>query len=66
MEIPTAINSGDIVVVDSQEKTVTKNGAGIDYTGIFPQFEPGNNAFSVSVTGVFSVDTTIVSPKTYL
>lgn len=36
----------DILIIDSENKTVTKNGVDIDYTGSFPVFPPGSNPFT--------------------
>lgn len=40
--------TGDVLVVDSITRTVTVNGTVVDYTGAFPEFQPGNQAFSYS------------------
>lgn len=62
----SAITTGDIIIIDSNKKSVTKNSVWVDYSGVFPTFSPGGNPISVTVTGTFALDTTITAPKTYL
>jgi len=61
-----SITSGDTLIIDSDTKTVTINGTAVDYSGIFPEFAPGANSISVTITGTCTVDTTIICAKTYL
>lgn len=60
------ITSWDLLIIDSEEKTATINGLVVDYSGIFPTFTPGANSISVTFVWTCTVDTTIVSAKTYL
>jgi hypothetical protein len=66
LTISSALTTGDILIVDSKKEKVTKNGVEIDSTGIFPEFSPGSTAISFSGVGTFSLDTSIVAPKTFL
>jgi hypothetical protein len=40
--------AGDVVAIDCDLKTVTKNGVAIDFIGAFPEFAPGAQTFSYS------------------
>ena len=44
-------NNGDIVVFDQENMKVTLNGTEVAYTGLFPQFYVGANAFLIELTG---------------
>lgn len=66
LTIPTTLVSGDILIVSSQDKTVTENGVEIDYTGFFPIFPPGSNPFTVTLVGTTFLDLTIIQNKNYL
>jgi len=50
LAITEAITTGDVLIVNAKEKTVTLNGTEIDYSGVFPLFEVGSNPFSVTIT----------------
>lgn len=41
-------NPGDVVVIDTYNKTVTVNGQAVVWTGAFPIFPPGAGGFNVS------------------
>ena len=43
--------NNDVVKIDCENYTVTINDVASDYTGIFPQFNPGGNDLRVSVGG---------------
>lgn len=43
--------NGDQIVIDGENRRVTKNGSEIDYTGVLPKIKAGSNAFQISLTG---------------
>jgi phage-related protein len=58
---------GDIITIDSEEKSVTINGVEVDYDGVFPELSIGTNEFTIDVTGSAVLHTsTIKYRKTYL
>ena len=66
LTLSTSFSTGDILIVDSGKKSITKNGTEIDYTGQFPIFKPGSCPFTVTFTGTVAVDLTVIVPKNYL
>jgi phage-related protein len=60
------ISPGDVVRFDSENFTVTKNGVEVDYSGAFPELDPGMNVISWTVTGTsFSAYSTLKSKMAY-
>lgn len=58
---------GDVIVIDSENKSVQINGVEVDYDGIFPELDIGTNEFTIDVTGTAVEHTsTIKYRKTYL
>ena len=66
MTISQSFTSGDVLIIDAQNKNITKNGVEIDYTWQFPQFSPGSCPFNVAITWTSLMDMTIILPKNYL
>lgn len=66
LTVSTSLVNSDILVIDCEQKIVTKNSVEIDYTGAFPIFSPGTNNFTITITWTVLVDTTISLPKNYL
>lgn len=54
IEINTAISANDIVRIDWENKVVTLNGNSIEYTGVIPQLELGNNPYTITVNGTYN------------
>lgn len=51
VELHSTIVTGDVVVFNIEEKTVTLNGVLKDYVGQFPEFSPGTNAYNITTNG---------------
>lgn len=49
--ITRAWANGDTLEVNGEEKTVKVNGTAVDYTGVIPKANAGDNAFQVTATG---------------
>jgi phage-related protein len=62
-----SVSAGNLFIIDSENKTVTKNGTANDFTGAFPGLEVGSNVFVLTVTGTsFTASATIKHRTTYL
>lgn len=46
-----AIAASDVLIFDTENKKVTKNGAEVDFVGMFPSFAVGNNNWQVDTNG---------------
>lgn len=68
MSVTTAISTGDVIIFDTETKTVTKNGVEIDYSGVFPIFSLGTNSYTIALAGGGSAnwDLTLKYLTTYL
>lgn len=66
ISVTNTFASGDILIVNSDTKSVTKNGVEIDYSGIFPIFSPGLCSFNVAFTGTTLADVSLILAKNYL
>jgi phage-related protein len=66
MVVVTNVGSGDVLIIDSETKSVTKNGVAVDYTGFFPIFPPGSNPFVIDWVGTIACDVTMIQSKNYL
>ena len=49
--IASAFSNGDQIVIDGENRRVTKNGTEIDYTGVLPKIIAGSNVFKITLTG---------------
>ena len=66
LTITTALTTNDILIIDSDLKTVTKNGTEIDYSGVFPIFTPWQNQYTVDFTWSVVCDMNIQAKRNYL
>lgn len=49
--LTTSVSDNDVIVFNQETLKVTKNGTEVAYTGIFPHFYVGVNAFLIEATG---------------
>ena len=49
--IASSFMNGDQLVIDGENRRVTKNGTEVDYTGVLPKVVAGSNAFKLTLTG---------------
>lgn len=49
--IDASFMNGDQLVIDGENRRVTKNGTEVDYTGVLPKVVAGSNAFKLTLTG---------------
>lgn len=54
---------GDILVIDTEESTVTVNGVEVDYDGLFPTLDYGSNNCTLATTGSSVQYTSTISFK---
>lgn len=59
--VTQAFSNGDVVVFDQENLKVTVNGTEVAYTGLFPQFYVGDNAFLIELTGTSATYTRVTS-----
>lgn len=59
--------AGDVLLINTNDYTVTLNGVAVDYTGFFPEFAQGGNDFKRVVWSTWhSVETKIIYYPLYL
>lgn len=67
ISVTQSLVAGDVVIIDSETKSVKLNGTEIDYDGIFPEFEVGVNAFEIEAdASAIQYTATLKYRKTYL
>ncbi len=67
MTVTTPLVAGDVLTIDAEEKSVTLNGAEIDYSGTFIELEYGSNGITIAPAGTsMTYDGTIKFRKTYI
>lgn len=67
IEITAAFAADDVLIIDSEEKSVTLNGVEVDYDGVFPELVIGTNEFEFTVAGsAVQYTATVKYRKTYL
>lgn len=63
MLVTHAFIAGDILVIDTEESTVTVNGVEVDYDGLFPTLEYGSNNCTLTTSATSVQYTSTVSFK---
>lgn len=48
--ITSTFVASDVLIIDCKNRTLTKNGSAIDYTGTFPMLKPSSNNFTLTTT----------------
>lgn len=67
IEATTSIEDNDILIINAETLTVTKNGSQIKFNGNFPTFIVGENTFTVTLTGTsISYALTVAHLNSYL
>jgi len=64
--INQSITTGDILLIDWEEKIVSLNGTEIDYSWLFPSMWTSSNFFTYTITWTFDLDTIILNRKNYV
>lgn len=64
---PASLVAGDVIIFDSENKTVTQNGSPLDYQGSFLKLSPDDNNIQFDITGTsHSLDITYKHKNAYL
>lgn len=50
IEVGTAWSDGDVILIDSESRTLSKNGSFIDFSGEFPRFVRGDDTIQLNIT----------------
>lgn len=67
VSIDTAIIAGDVIVFDSETKTVKKNNVEFEFSGKLPSLRVGLNSFTIALTGTSAnYDVTAKHKNSYL
>ncbi|HEC63655.1 MAG TPA: hypothetical protein ENI23_00010 [bacterium] len=67
LQVATAFSAADVLVINCEIETVELNGTAIDFTGVFPNFDPGTNNLTLTMTAAaFNIDVSFTYYPTYL
>jgi len=68
IQIDRSFAASESLVVDCLNETIKVDGTSVDFTGVFPEFNPNSNSFMVTITdsGAFQYDLKIAYNPTYL
>lgn len=58
--------TNDVLIIDSDKKSVRLNGNPIDFDGTFPILIRGNNSFQMSSNGTYNISLTVNYRKTFI
>ena len=54
IDVFTAVSNGDLLIIDTKEKTVQKNYSNIEFEGVFPKFNLGSNTLTLGLSATSS------------
>lgn len=56
--ITRAFAATEVLEIDCENLTVKVDGTEVDFTGVFPEFDPGSNNYTITITdgGAFNID----------
>lgn len=60
------ISDNDVIVINSEEKTVKINDIKVDYDGLFPELNIDGNAISFTINWTFEVDINVLNKVNYV
>ena len=68
VQIDRSFSAGESLVIDCSNETIQVDGTNVDFTGVFPEFNPNSNSFTMTITdsGAFQYDLKIAYNPHYL
>lgn len=66
ISINKSLTAGDIIDINTEEKTVLINSVSTDFSGKFPKLAAGLNIMNLKSNGSFNFDVSVLFPKNYL
>jgi len=68
IQVARSFTAAEVLVIDCDAETVKVDGVAVDFTGIFPEFNPSTNSIKITSTdsGAFQITCSIVYYLTYL
>ena len=51
VEVTTAVVASDVIIINCEEKFISKNGVNLDYNGKLPKLLVGSNGYTITCTG---------------
>lgn len=66
--ITRSFSAGEVLEIDTENKTVEVDDTEVDFSGVFPEFLPGTNSYTLTITdgGAFEVNLDIDYTSLYL
>lgn len=68
IQVARSFAAAEVLVIDCNNETVQVDGTDVDFTGVFPSFDPDSNSLKVTTTdsGAFNITVSITYHPTYL
>ena len=67
LQVAAGFSAADSLVINCEDETVKLNGSSIDFTGVFPNLDAGNNNLTLTMTATaFNIDVSFIYYPTYL